>query len=67
MTLARARELIAVQVSMGGGYNRNATRLILAEVSREHGQAAVDQLIEEFELAERFGLHPGAEFKSPGC
>lgn len=37
MTLDRAQELLAVQINMGGGYNRNAAKLILAEVEREHG------------------------------
>lgn len=59
MTLDKARELIEVQVSFGGGYNRNATRLILAEIQREHGQAGVDQLIREFNLQEQFGFSPG--------
>ncbi|MCU7801532.1 MAG: hypothetical protein KZQ70_15715 [gamma proteobacterium symbiont of Lucinoma myriamae] len=59
MTLERARELIAIQVDMGGGYNRNSVRVLLSEVSREHGQAGVDQLIREFALDEKFGLPPG--------
>ena len=44
MTLEKANGLLAVQVAMGGGYNRNARRLILAEVQQDHGQAAVDAL-----------------------
>lgn len=44
MTLEKARELIGVQISFGGGYNRNATKLILAEIQKQHGQACVDQL-----------------------
>lgn len=59
MTLERARELIKIQVEMGGGYNRNSVRVLLAEVSREHGQSAVDQLIIEFSLDEQFGLQVG--------
>ena len=62
MTLDRARELIRVQLGFGGGYNRNAVRLILAEVQREHGQAAVDGLIRELDLEQRFGLAPGTDF-----
>ena len=46
MTLDKASELLAVQVDMGGGYNRNAARLILAEIQADHDQAAVDALIE---------------------
>jgi hypothetical protein len=62
MTLEKARELLAVQADMGGGYNRNAARLILAEVQREHGQAAVDSLILELDLETLFGFKPGTEF-----
>jgi hypothetical protein len=59
MTLDKARELIGVQVHMAGGYNRNAAKLILAEVEKEHGQAAVDRLIREFDLEQVFGFKPG--------
>ncbi len=59
MTLDRARELIAIQVDMGGGYNRNSVRMLLAEVGREHGQEGVDKMIREFSLDEKFGLLPG--------
>ena len=50
---------------MGGGYNRNGAKLILAEVQREHGQVAVDQLIREFNLQQLFGFRTGEEFKAP--
>ncbi|MBK7017967.1 MAG: hypothetical protein IPH39_21065 [Sulfuritalea sp.] len=59
MTLERARQLLATQVSFGGGYNRNGARLILADVIREHGQAAADQLIREMRLDELFGFAIG--------
>ncbi len=59
MTLEKARELIAVQASLNSGYNRNAAKLILAEVLREHGQQAVDNLINEFKLETAFGFAPG--------
>ena len=65
MTLEKARELLAVQANMGGGYNRNATRLILAEVKLDHGQGAVDAFIREFDLEKLFGFRPGTEFKTP--
>ena len=65
MTLEKARELLSVQVDMGGGYNRNGARLILAEVQREHGQGAVDGFIRELDLENLFGFKPGTEFKSP--
>jgi hypothetical protein len=60
MTLEKARELLATQVSFGGGYNRNGARLIIADVLREHGQEAADQLIREMQLDELFGFRPGA-------
>jgi hypothetical protein len=62
VTLDRARELISTQLVFGGGYNRNAVRLILAEIQREHGQPAVDQLIRELDLEQAFGLKPGTDF-----
>ena len=65
MTLEKARELLGVQANMGGGYNRNGARLILAEVQREHGQLAVDQLIREFDLEQLFGFKEGTEFHAP--
>ena len=65
MTLEKARELLAVQAQMGGGYNRNAARLILAEVLREHGQSAVDGFIREFDLERLFGFKAGTRFTAP--
>jgi hypothetical protein len=65
VTLARARELLETQAGFGGGYNRHGTRLILAEVAREHGQGAVDWLIRELRLDEVFGIAPGTTF-GPG-
>jgi len=59
MTLDKAREYLQVQITMASGYNRNAARLILAEVQREHGQAAVDRLIREMDLETHFGFKPG--------
>jgi hypothetical protein len=59
MTLDKARQLLGTQVSFGGGYNRNGARLIIADVIREHGQAAADQLIREMRLDELFGFRPG--------
>ena len=66
MTLDKARELIQVQLAFGGGYNRNAVRLILAEISNEHGQDPVDRLIRELDLSERFGLSEGTDFSGVG-
>ena len=59
MTLEKARQLLQAQVSFGGGYNRQGARLILADVAREHGQAAADALIREFGLDRLFGFVPG--------
>ena len=66
MTLDMARELIEVHLSFGGGYNRNAVRLIRAEISNEHGQGAVDRLIRELGLEEKFGLAAGTDFSGVG-
>jgi hypothetical protein len=63
MTLTKARELLKVQADFGGFYNANSAKLILAEVSREHGQAAVDALIRELELERIFGFAPGTRFE----
>ena len=64
MTLDKARELIQTQLDFGSGYNRNAVRVLLAEVQREHGQAATDSLIREFDLGTRFDLPPGTDFSN---
>ena len=66
MTLDKARELINVQLGFGSGYNRHSVRLILGEVQREHGQAAVDGLIREFGLEAKFDLEPGTDFSQVG-
>jgi hypothetical protein len=66
MTIDRARELITQQLSFSSGYNRNAVRLILGEVQRVHGQAAVDGLILELDLEQAFGLRPGTDFSTVG-
>jgi len=59
MTIDKAREMIALQVDLGSGYNRNAVRLILAEIQREYGQAVSDDLIRQFSLNTVFGLEVG--------
>ena len=70
MTLEKARRLLEVQAGFGGGYNRNGARLILAEVAREHGQAAAERLIRELRLEEILGISPagisGAQKPEPG-
>lgn len=63
MTLEKARQLLKVQADFGGFYNANSAKLILSEVQREHGQAAVDQLIRELELERIFGFAPGTRFE----
>ncbi len=64
MTLDKARELLQTHVELGSGYNRNAVKLILGEVSRDHGQQAVDNLIREFKLNEVWDFKPGMKFES---
>jgi hypothetical protein len=63
MTLDKAKELLKVQAGFGGFYNANSAKLILAEVNREHGQAAVDRLIRELELDKVFNFEPGMRFE----
>lgn len=60
MNLNRAQELIELQISLGSGYNRNAARLILQEVKKEHGVQAVDKLIRQMDLKNRFELEEGS-------
>lgn len=64
MTLDKAREMLSTHVSLGSGYNRNAVKMVLGEVDREHGQQAVDMLIREFHLDEIWDIQPGTKFKS---
>jgi hypothetical protein len=63
MTLEKAKELLEVQADFGGFYNANSAKLILAEVSREHGQAAVDRLVRELNLDKVFGFEAGMHFE----
>ena len=63
MTLEKAMELLKVQADFGGFYNANSAKLILAEVSREHGQAAVDRLVRELNLDKIFGFEAGMHFE----
>lgn len=63
MTLVKAKEMLKVQADFGGFYNANSAKLILAEVTREHGQAAVDRLIRDLNLDKVFGFEPGMRFE----
>ena len=63
MTLDRAKQLLKVQADFGGFYNGNSAKLILSEVQREHGQAAVDTCIRDLRLDEIFGFQPGTRFE----
>lgn len=45
MTLDKTNGLIATPVQLGNGCNRNTVRMVFGEVMRDHGLAAVDQLI----------------------
>ena len=63
MTLDRAKQLLKVQANFGSFYNGNSAKLILSEVQREHGQAAVDECIREMRLDEVFGFEPGTRFE----
>jgi len=63
MALDRARQLLQVQLDFGGRYNANSAKLILSEVQKVHGQAAVDRLIRELAMDEVFGFSPGTRFE----
>ena len=63
MTLDRAKQLLKVQADFGSFYNGNSAKLILSEVQREHGQAAVDECIREIRLDKVFGFEPGTRFE----
>ena len=64
MTLDKARDLIAMHVELGSGYNRNAARMVLGEVMRDFGQQAVDQLIRDYGLEQKWEIKPGTHFES---
>ncbi len=64
MTLDKARELISMHAGLGSGYNRNAARMVLGEVMRDHGQQSVDALIREFDLESQWQIKPGTVFES---
>ena len=64
VTIDKANELIAMHVQMGSFYNRNAVKMILGEVNRDHGQGAVDRLIRDHKLEELWQFKQGTVFKS---
>ncbi len=64
MTLEKAHELIAMHLSLGSGYNRNAAKMVLGEVMRDFGQETVDALIREYNLEQQWDIKPGTVFKS---
>jgi hypothetical protein len=66
MQITRAREMIQEQMAFSSGYNRNAVRMILGEVARTHGPAAVARLFREFDLERHFELDPQADYSRVG-
>ncbi len=56
MTLEEARNHLAQQIELSSGYSRNSIQMLLSEVVRSHGEASAMQLIEEFNLTERFQI-----------
>ena len=63
MTLERAQELLILQAGFGSFYNGSSAKLILSEVQKEHGQAAVDRLIVDCVLDRVFDFQPGTRFE----
>ena len=53
-----------MHVELGSGYNRNAARMVLGEVMRDHGQDTVDQLIRDYGLEQKWAIKPGTHFES---
>jgi hypothetical protein len=64
MTLDKAHELIEMHVQLGSGYNRNAVKMVLGEIMRDFGQAAVDELIRRYGLEQKWEIKPGTVFTS---
>ncbi len=64
MTLEKAHELVAMHPGSGSGYNRNASRMVLGEVTRDYGQEIADPLIREYGLEEHWEIKPGTKFTS---
>jgi len=64
MTLEKAREIIADRVTTAGGYSQTGARMVLGELQKDEGQAAVDTIIREFNLEELWGYTPGTRFES---
>ena len=64
MTLEKAHELIAMHSGLGSVYNRNAARMVLGEVMRDHGQYVVDDLFREYGLEEQWKKKLGTKFES---
>ncbi len=63
MTIDRPRELLRAQAGFAGFYNGNSAKLVLSEIYREHGQAAVDALMRVAEQDRIFGFEPGTRFE----
>lgn len=63
MTLQRVRELLEVQFFTGQGYNRNAAKMTLVSVRREHGQAATDQLNANLSMGSVIRFEASQNFK----
>lgn len=64
MTLEKTHELITMHADPGSGYNRNAARMVVAEVKRDFGQETVDALIREYDIEKQWKIKPGTKFES---
>ena len=62
----KARELIWVQPGYGGGYNRNAVRLIPGEAQRKQRKSVVNGLIRDPDLELASGLAENTDFSRLG-
>jgi hypothetical protein len=64
MTLDKARESLATHVESGGGYNRNAVRMVLGEVMHEHVRETTDQLMRGQGLEQKWQIKPRGQLAS---
>lgn len=64
MTLEKANELIAMHVDLGSGYNRCAAKMVPGEIDRNFGQKAVDRLIRDHKLEQKWQVKPDTKFTS---
>ena len=61
MNTEMIRMISSYDAGFGGSYNRHSAKLILTEVTREHGKKAADELIVELALNRVFDFVVGGD------